>query len=140
MNTELKKNENVVKRLREGIVLLSSIAGGIGGVRIEYDMRATNALMVEAADEIENLRREIDEAMALKAIECQSMMEERDAAETKVRVLRGALIKIAESGCEGGIKFGHCDEVLGVELSEYCLPCYANHALSSTPTNKGGQN
>lgn len=54
------------KKLRNGFVDVTSIAGGIGGVRIDHDFRATKQLMVEAADEIRRLRSLLEGGVMVK--------------------------------------------------------------------------
>jgi hypothetical protein len=55
--------QRMVRRLRGGIVLVASPAGGIGGVKIDRDLKATEVLMMEAADEIEIMRAAIIETL-----------------------------------------------------------------------------
>ena len=64
--THEPKNE-LVKRLREGVVFVASDQAGVLGVISEFK---TDALCYEAADMIEELEAKLEEAMELALDEC----------------------------------------------------------------------
>lgn len=51
--SDKEKIVELIRRLRAGIVLKASPAGGIRGTQIDFDIQATKQLMREAADYIE---------------------------------------------------------------------------------------
>ena len=60
-------SNDLVKRLREGVVFVDSDAAGVSGVISEFK---TDALCYEAADMIEDLEAKLAEALEMALIEC----------------------------------------------------------------------